>query len=194
MSSLARSVTPAVILPACFWTAAIVSEPSPTIPATRNAFAGRVEVARLDFADPAALARSLEGAATLFNTYWIRFPFRGVDFDRAVSNVETLFDAARQAHVPRVVHVSITGASTALDLPYFHGKGLLEQTLVNSGLSHAILRPALIYGPEDILLNNIAWMLRRFPIFTIPGSGDYRVQPVFVEDLARLAIEASRTP
>jgi uncharacterized protein YbjT (DUF2867 family) len=160
-------------------------------PGDPERFAGRVDAAPLDFANPAALAHSLEGASTLFNTYWIRFPYRGVDFDRAVSNVETLFEAARQAHVPRVVHVSITGASTSLDLPYFHGKGLTEQALANSGLSYAILRPALIYGPEDILLNNIAWMLRRFPLFTIPGSGDYQVQPIFVEDLARLAIEAS---
>ena len=160
-------------------------------PGDPQRFAGSVEAAPLNFSDPAALANSLEGASTLFNTYWIRFPYRGVDFDRAVVNVKTLFEAALRAHVPRVVHVSITGASTTLDLPYFHGKGLTEQALTGSGLSYAILRPALIYGPEDILLNNIAWMLRRFPLFTIPGSGDYRVQPVFVEDLARLAVEAS---
>jgi uncharacterized protein YbjT (DUF2867 family) len=160
-------------------------------PGDPKRFASRVEVAPLDFANSAALVNSLEGASTLFNTYWIRFPYRGVDFDRAVSNVKTLFEAARQAHVPRVVHVSITGASTSLNLPYFHGKGLIEQALTGSGISYAILRPALIYGPEDILLNNIAWMLRRFPLFTIPGSGDYRVQPIFVEDLARLAVEAA---
>ena len=150
-----------------------------------------MEVAPLDFAEPKTLARNLEGASTLFNTYWIRFPFRGVDFDRAVSNSKALFDAARTAQVPRIVQISITGASEALDLPYFRGKGLVEQSLIASGLSYAILRPALIYGPEDILLNNIAWLLRRFPLFMIPGAGEYRVQPVFVEDLARLAVEGS---
>jgi NADH dehydrogenase len=160
-------------------------------PGDPQRFAGRVEVAALNFDDPTALARNLEGASTLFNTYWIRFPYRGVDFDRAVRNVKVLFEAARQANVPRMVHLSITGASTALDLPYFRGKAEIEQALITSGLSYAILRPPLIYGPEDILLNNIAWLLRRFPLFTIPGSGEYRVQPVFVEDLAQLAVEAS---
>jgi NADH dehydrogenase len=160
-------------------------------PGDPQRFGGHVEAAPLDFAEPKTLARNLEGASTLFNTYWIRFPYRGVDFDRAVSNIEALFEAARAAQVPRIVHVSITGASTALDLAYFRGKGLVEQALIASKLSYAILRPALIYGPEDILLNNIAWLLRRFPLFTIPGTGEYRVQPVFVEDLARLAVEGS---
>jgi uncharacterized protein YbjT (DUF2867 family) len=161
-------------------------------PGDAERFGGHVEVAPLDFAKPKTLARNLEGASTLFNTYWIRFPFRGVDFDRAVSNIKALFDAARTAQVPRIVHISITGASEAVELPYFRGKGLVEQALIASGLSYAILRPALTYGPEDILLNNIAWLLRRFPLFMIPGTGEYRVQPVFVEDLARLAIEGSQ--
>ncbi|HTT77132.1 MAG TPA: NAD(P)H-binding protein [Candidatus Binataceae bacterium] len=160
-------------------------------PGDPQRFGGRVQAAPLDFAEPSSLVRNLEGASALFNTYWIRFPYRGVDFDRAVNNLETLFGAAHSAQVPRIVHISITGASAALQLPYFRGKGLAEQALTTSGLSYAILRPALIYGPEDILLNNIAWLLRRFPLFAIPGSGQYRVQPVFVEDLARLAIEAS---
>ncbi|HUN59029.1 MAG TPA: NAD(P)H-binding protein [Candidatus Binataceae bacterium] len=160
-------------------------------PGDPQRFGGRVQIGSLDFDQPSKLAQNLEGASTLFNTYWIRFPYRGIDFDRAVNNIKVLFDAARAAQVRRIVHISITGASAAPDLPYFHGKGLVEEALIASGLSYAILRPALIYGPEDILLNNIAWLLRRFPLFTIPGSGEYRLQPVFVEDLARLAIEAS---
>ncbi|HEX4209345.1 MAG TPA: NAD(P)H-binding protein [Candidatus Binataceae bacterium] len=160
-------------------------------PGDPQRFGGRLEVAPLNFAEPATLARHLEGVVTLFNTYWIRFPFRGVDFHRAVSNVRTLFNSARAAQVSRVVHISITGASTTLDLPYFRGKGLTEQALISSGLNYAILRPALIYGPEDILINNIAWLLRRSPLFTLPGSGNYRVQPIFIEDLARLAIAGS---
>jgi len=160
-------------------------------PGDPQRFGGRVQIGSLDFDQPSKLAQNLEGASTLFNTYWIRFPYRGIDFDHAVNNIKVLFDAARAAQVRRIVHISITGASAAPDLPYFHGKGLVEEALIASGLSYAILRPALIYGPEDILLNNIAWLLRRFPLFTIPGSGEYRLQPVFVEDLARLAIEAS---
>jgi uncharacterized protein YbjT (DUF2867 family) len=160
-------------------------------PGSPDIFRCPVEVEPLNFDDHAGLARSLEGAATLFNTYWIRLPYGGVDFDRAVANLESLIEAARRAAVRRIVQVSITGASTDLRLPYFRGKGLIEKALARSGVSYAIMRPVLIYGREDILINNIAWVLRKLPVFGIPGSGEYRVQPVFVEDLARLAVEAS---
>src|SRR5882762_9912489 len=150
--------------------------------------ARQLEIAQFNFDNSDALARSLDGVATVFNTYWIRFPHHGLDFDRAVSNLRTLIDAARRAGVRRFVHVSITNANAASPLPYFRGKGLIEDYLVQSGLSHAIIRPAVIFGPEEILLNNIAWMLRRIPLFVIPGDGAYRVQPVFVEDLAKLAL------
>ena len=155
--------------------------------------ARQLEIAPFDFDRPAELARSLEGAATLFNTYWIRFPTRGVDFAKAVSNIRMLIDAAKRAGVRRFVHVSITNANSASSLPYFAGKGRVEEYLAGSGLSYLIVRPAVIFGSEDILLNNIGWLLRRIPLFAIPGAGNYRVQPVFVEDLANLAIAAART-
>jgi uncharacterized protein YbjT (DUF2867 family) len=160
-------------------------------PRDARTFDRPIEVAPLDFADPEQLTRNLEGAATLFNTYWIRFLYGGVDFKDAVSNIQTLIDAARRGGVRRIVQISITGASPSLELPYFRSKGQVENALAESRISHAILRPALIYGREDILLNNISWALRHLPVFGIPGSGEYHVQPVFVEDLASLAIEAS---
>ena len=96
------------------------------------------------------------------------------------------------AGVRRVVHISITNATEDSPLPYFRGKALAERALRESGLSYAILRPTLIFGREDILLNNIAWMLRRFPVHPIAGSGDYRVQPISVDDLADVAVRLSR--
>ncbi len=154
--------------------------------------ARQLEIARFNFDRPADLARSLEGAAALFNTYWIRFPYRGVDFAQAVSNLRTLIDAAKRAGVRRFVQVSITNANTASPLPYFAGKGVIEDYLAGSGLSYAIVRPAVIFGSEDILLNNIGCLLRRIPLFAIPGAGAYRMQPVFAGDLANIAIEAAR--
>jgi uncharacterized protein YbjT (DUF2867 family) len=156
-----------------------------------NPIAQQVEVAPFNFDRPDELARSLEGADVLYSTYWIRFPHHGVNFDRAVLNLRALIDAARKAGIRRLVHVSITNANPASPLPYFKGKGLVEEYLKASGLSYAILRPAEIFGLEEILLNNVAWMLRRIPLFAIPGDGNYRMQPVFVEDLANLAIEAA---
>ena len=154
-------------------------------------FGGRVEAHHYSFSDPGALTRSLEGVDTLFNTYWIRFAKGGLTHEVAARNSHTLFSAARAAGVRRVVHVSITNAALDSALPYFRGKALVERSLRTSGISHAILRPALIFGQEDILLNNIAWLLRRFPMHPIVGSGQYRVQPVFVEDLADLAVRAA---
>ena len=156
-----------------------------------NPFGEAVETLPFNFDNPDALARSLEGADTLFNTYWVRVAHRGLTHDRAAANLRTLFDAAKAAGVRRVVHVSITNADASSPLSYFRCKGLVENALRESGLSHAILRPTLVFGKEDILLNNIAWMLRRFPVFFIPGTGEYRVQPVCVEDLARLAVDMS---
>ena len=154
-------------------------------------FGSRVEAHPYSFHDPGALTRSLEGVDTLFNTYWIRFAKGGLTHDVAARNSDTLFRAARAAGVRRVVHVSITNAALDSALPYFRGKALVERALKTTGLSHAILKPAIIFGREDILLNNIAWLLRRFPVHPIVGSGEYRVQPVFVEDLADLAVRAA---
>src|SRR2546427_1879908 len=151
----------------------------------------RLSVAPLDFADRDGLASALRGATTLYNTYWVRFPRGRVTFERAVANSERLIEAAIAAGVRRIVHISVTNAEATSSLPYFKGKGLVEEAIKQSGLSYGIIRPTLIFGQEDILLNNIAWFLRRMPVFGIPGNGSYRVQPVFVEDVADLAVFAA---
>src|SRR4030067_522625 len=66
---------------------------------------------------------------------------------------------------------------------YFRGKAMLERVLIESGVSYAILRPAVLFGKEDILINNIAWVLRRFPVFCVFGDGRYRLRPIYVGDL-----------
>lgn len=170
-----------------------MGEPMRTLtahPTRPDPFQGRVEAMPLAFDRPVDLVRGLRNASTLYNTYWVRFEYRSVTFEQAVRNTLALFDAAREAGVTRIVHVSITGASTNSPLPYFRGKGLLEEALKGSGLGYAILRPTVIFGREDILINNIAWILRRFPVFAVPRDGRYRVQPVYVDDVAGIAIQA----
>lgn len=162
-------------------------------PSQPNPFGDAVEVMPFNFDRPDALTESLQGASVVVNTYWIRFERKGMTFARAVDNVKTLIDAAKRAGVQRFVHTSITHASSDSPLPYFHGKGVLEEYLRSSGLSYAIVRPAIIFGSEDILIHNIAWTLRRLPLFGVPGDGDYRVQPVFVEDLAKLEASAAES-
>lgn len=151
-------------------------------------FGGRVEVRKLEVGDPAALRGALSGVEVLYNTYWIRFAHGTASHARAVEHSRRLFDAAAEAGVERIVHVSITHPSPDSPLPYFRGKAEVEQALAASGISHAVLRPAVFFGGRDVLINNIAWLLRRLPVFgVVPGS--YGVQPIHVEDLARLAVE-----
>ena len=159
-------------------------------PASGSPFGDQVEVRPLNFGDPQGLVASLEGADILYNTYWVRFARGGVTHDTAVENSRALLRAAAEAGVRRVVHISITNATQDSPLPYFRGKALAEMAVRDSGLSYAIVRPTVLFSPEDILINNIAWFLRRFPLFPIPGRGGYPVQPVFVDDVAQLAIEA----
>ena len=101
-----------------------------------------------------------------------------------------LFEAAKRAGVGRIVHFSVTNASSGSALPYFRGKAPVENMLVGLGIPYAIIRPTLVIGVGDLLLNNMAWALRRFPVFPVYGNGDYPVQPVYVEDLAAQAVEA----
>ena len=156
--------------------------------------ASELEVVPYRFDDPVALADSLRGATTLYNTYWIRFRHGAVTFDSAVANSRALFAAARRAGVQRIVHISITNPSLSSRLPYFRGKALVEQALVETGLPYAIVRPTVVFGPGDVMLNNIAWLLRHLPVFAVAGSGDYPVRPVHVDDVARLCVEASASP
>lgn len=160
----------------------------------RGADRSDIDVRPLDFDHPAKLAASLAGATTLYNTYWVRFAHRGVDHALAVENSRTLFRAAARAGVRKIVHVSILHPSGASPYPYFRGKALVERALAETGLPYAALRPSVLFDEHGVLLNNIAWLLRRFPIFAVGGGGGYRVRPMHVDDLARLALEASTWP
>src|SRR6266700_3632553 len=122
-----------------------------------------IEVRPLDFADPAALTEALRGARTLYNTYWVRFAHGHVDHPVAVARSRVLFQAAVEA---------------------------VEQALRDLRVSHAVLRPAILFGGNGVLINNIAWLLRHLPVFAVGGTGEYRIRPIHVDDLARLAVRA----
>ncbi len=152
----------------------------------------QIDTAPFSFEDTPQLIKSLKGATTLYNTYWVRFPYGRVTFDVAVANTRKLIRAAQEAGVRRLVHFSVTNASEESRLPYFRGKGIVERAIMDSGLSYAIIRPTVVFGREDILINNIAWLLRKFPIFPVPGSGGYKLQPIFAGDLAEIAVNAGQ--
>jgi NADH dehydrogenase len=155
-----------------------------------NPFGEQVKAFPFNFDTPDKLVRILNSVDTLINTYWVRFNYGGTTYRTAVENSQILFQAAEVAGVDRLVHVSITNPREHSRLPYFSGKAKLEKSIKETGISYAILRPAVIFGQEDILINNIAFFLRYFPVFPIPGDGKYKLQPIYVEDLAKMAVEA----
>jgi uncharacterized protein YbjT (DUF2867 family) len=161
-------------------------------PDRANPFAGAVTAFPFRFDQPQEMARSMQGAEVLYNTYWVRFNRGEFDQTQAVSNTNKLIEAARQAGLRRIVHVSITNPSLDSPLQYFRGKAELEEAVKRCGLSFAILRPAVLFGHGGILVNNIAWILRRFPLFGIFGDGQYRLQPIYVDDFAALAVAAGQ--
>ena len=169
-------------------------KPNPFAAAAGGDSAGgaSVEAFPYSFDQPNRLVASLGGAETLYNTYWIRFPYQGATFEGAVENTRILFEAARQAGVRKIIHISVTHASLDSNLPYYRGKALQEQLLEGLGVPCRIVRPTLVYGREDILVNNIAWLVRNFPAFPIFGNGTYRLQPIFVDDLAHIAVECAQ--
>lgn len=152
-------------------------------------FGEKVKAYPFHFDKPDKLAESLNGVSVLYNTYWVRFNYKTFNYSTAVDNTFTLFEAAKRAGVKRIVHTSITNPSENSPYEYFRDKALIEKRLIESGISYAVLRPAVLFGKEGILINNIAWALRKFPFFSIFGNGNYRLQPIYVDDFARLAAE-----
>jgi NADH dehydrogenase len=162
-------------------------------PGQASEFGTSVRAYPFRFDNPEAMAESLAGVRVLYNTYWIRFDRGQATHGRAVDNTRALIRAAEIAGVERVVHISITNPDADSPLPYFRGKAVLEEEIRKARFRYAIVRPTVVFGVEDILINNIAFLLRKLPLFIIPGTGQYRLQPVFVEDLARIAVDAAHS-
>lgn len=159
-------------------------------PDTNSPMVNAISINPLDFNDTDQLKKSLEGMDILINTYWIRFPYGNMTYEKAVENTKLLFDLSKKQGVKRIVHISISNPSLSSDLPYFKGKAELEQHLKRLGISYSIIRPTVIFGDEGILINNIAFIIKTFPFFAVMGDGDYQLQPIYVEDLAQLIVQA----
>lgn len=164
-----------------------------THPNKPNPFGDKVKASNYHFDNPDRLTQELNGCEVLFNTYWVRFNYRQWSFDKALEHTKTLFNCAKKAGIKQIVQISVTNPTETDNLPYYQGKALQEKALKELGIEYSIVRPTLVFGKEDILVNNVAWTIRKFPFVPIFGSGEYKVQPVFVEDLAAIAVNSSES-
>ena len=133
----------------------------------------------------------MRGADVLYNTYWVRYNHHSKQFDHeiATDNCRLIFEAAKEAGVRRVVFFSVAHPEQAPKWSYFRGKVITERLLKDCGISYAIVRPTVLFGGgRNVLVNNIAWMLRYIPVFGLFGWGNYPIQPVHVRDVASIAI------
>jgi len=146
-----------------------------------------IDVRPYSFHDPARLAAAFEGVGTFYNTFWMRTGDRA-GYALAVERSLALVQAAERAGVRRIVHVSVAHADASSPYPYFRAKAEVEQALLDSPAPVAIVRPSLIFGGASVLLDNLAWILRRAPVFGVAGDGLYRVRPVHVDDVAALCV------
>lgn len=160
-------------------------------PNKQTIFGDSVKSYPFSFNEPDKLMDTFKEVDVLFNTYWIRYPQNNITFEVAIENSFKLITAAKDAGVKKLVHISITNPSIDSKYGYFRGKAIIEDFIIKSGLNFSILRPAVIFGNEGILFNNIAWFMRHLPVFGIPGNGRYHLNPIFVEDIADLAVSES---
>lgn len=107
--------------------------------------------------------------------------FRAVHVDGTRNVVE----ACKGMGVGRLLHMSALGAREGAVSEYHRTKWEAEEIVRASGLDYTIFRPSVIFGPLDHFTTVFAKMMRLFPVVMVPGSGQSRMQPVFVEDVAK---------
>jgi uncharacterized protein YbjT (DUF2867 family) len=145
---------------------------------------------RGEVTEPGTLPAALAGASAVvsavqFDGYPIENPRRGLTFERIdLGGTLALLAAAKAAGVTRFIYISGAAADENSRHPGFRAKGKAERAIRESGLEYTILRPSLVYGPDDTVVNGFAKAIRLAPVFPVPGSGRQTLQPVLVDDLA----------
>src|SRR5262249_10020494 len=149
-----------------------------TLHPAKNRFGERVRSFAYHFDQPERMADAFRAVDVFVNSYYVPFNYQGATFEGAVRQTASLIAAARAAGVRKIVHVSVSNADEGSELPYYRNKGRIERLVRESGVDYTILRPAIIVGAGDILVNNMAYFLRRVPVFTIFGPGGYPARPM----------------
>ena len=162
----------------------LTGHPRPEFP-----YFNKITIKQFNFDNFDAMVENFRGVNTFYNSYWIRFPHGNTTWRDAIVNSKKLFRACKIAGVKKIVHISVTNPNLDSPYSYFKGKAVVEELLKRSGVPYTILRIAWMYEEGDILVNNIAWILKRLPIFGVFGGGSYKLQPVSLRTLGKVAVE-----
>ncbi len=120
---------------------------------------------------------------------------QGITFERLHSlATQNVVKAAADFGVKRYIHMSANGAATDSETGYHKTKFAAEQFVRNSGLDWTIFRPSLIFGPDDLFVTMLTRLVKLLPLVPVFGSGDYRLQPVHVSDIANAFVAALERP
>ena len=141
-----------------------------------------------DVRDASALRSSLSGCGAVVHLAAIAIEKKGESYaDSNTAATERLISAARAESVHRLIFMSQNGADSRSPYPFLHSKGVAQNSVKTSGLGWTILRPSVIFGPEDQFVNVLGRLIRLTPkIFPLPGGGTARFQPIAVDDVARV--------
>lgn len=151
---------------------------------------GQIQLVRADIADPASVARAVAGADTVINLVGIlKGKFRAVHVEGAANVAE----AAAAAGCAGLVQISAIGADPDSPSAYGRSKGEGEQAVRAAFPGATIVRPSIVFGPEDDFINRFAALGRQMPVLPVMAPGA-KFQPVYVADLAQAIAAAALAP
>lgn len=154
------------------------------------------ELVRGDVTDPASLRAAARGMRTIVHLVAI-LEGSPAAFERVMAvGTGNLVEAARESDVRRIVLMSALGTGPGATVPYFRAKWAAEQAVASSGVDHAVLRPSFVFGVDGGALPRLLRVARLAPVTPVIGPGTQRIQPIWIDDLARgvrIAVEAEGT-
>jgi uncharacterized protein YbjT (DUF2867 family) len=157
---------------------------------------GQITLIRANLRVPQSVATAIEGSQAVINAAGIAFEHGRQRYKTVhAGGARTIAEAARAAGVDRLVHVSGIGAdSRSWKNRYVQSKVEAEDAVVAGFETATILRPSVVFGPDDVLFNRLAKIASMAPFMPVVGSGRAKVQPVFVGDVAAAAVAVLARP
>lgn len=153
---------------------------------------GRIKTFRGSIEDDTALTECFTGCDVVYHLVGLIAETRTKTFQKTVvEGTGHVVAAARTAGVKKIIYLSAAGAKPDAQSTYYRTKFQAERQVLASGLDYTIFRSSIVYGLQDKFINMLAGMIRRSPVLPVIGDGQYRLQPVYVEELCAVMARAA---